>query len=158
MTGLMDSPIGLLAIDTDGNYITAIRVTKDRPGMIYDAPTIQTAKEWLESYFRGSAPSPSDLPLRPAGTPFQRTVWSLLLQIPYGESISYGALAQRTARLLGKERMSAQAIGGAVGRNPILIMIPCHRVLGADGSLTGFSDGIDKKIILLEHEHIQYRK
>lgn len=158
MTGFLDTPIGRLAIDTEDGYITSIRITDERPTVSHNDPLISMAKAWLDDYFRGNAPSPATLPLRPKGTPFQRLVWSLLLKIPFGESLSYGALAQEAARLLGKDRMSAQAIGGAVGRNPILIAIPCHRVLGSDGSLTGFSDGIDKKIILLEHEGIRYQK
>lgn len=88
-------------------------------------------------------------PLHPAGTPFQRTVWALLGQIPYGETTTYGALAQTLAARVGLASMSAQAVGGAVGHNPVSIIVPCHRVVGADGSLTGYAGGIERKIVLL---------
>ena len=93
-----------------------------------------------------------DVPLRLVGTPFQQAVWDLLLEIPFGEVTTYGALAERVAQSRGS-RVSAQAVGGAVGRNPVLILVPCHRVIGADGSLTGYAGGLDCKRWLLEHEN-----
>ncbi len=116
-----------------------------------DHPVLRKAGKWLNAYFGGENP-PVDLPLCPEGTPFRQQVWQLLLTIPYGESRSYGDLAREMARLTGKENMSAQAIGQAVGSNPISILIPCHRVVGAKGQLTGYAGGIDKKIWLLRHE------
>ena len=91
-------------------------------------------------------------PLAPAGTPFQQLVWRLLLDIPYGETRTYGELSHQAAQLLGKQRMSAQAIGGAVGRNPISILIPCHRCVGANGKLVGYAAGLERKAWLLAHE------
>jgi methylated-DNA-[protein]-cysteine S-methyltransferase len=99
---------------------------------------------WLESYFEGKNPEP--LPLAPQGTPFQQLVWTLLLKIPYGQTTTYGTLA---AQLTGA---SPRAVGGAVGHNPISLLIPCHRVIGADGSLTGYAGGIDRKKALLSLE------
>lgn len=109
---------------------------------------IMLTKQWLELYFSGKRPD--FLPrLCPIGSEFQMQVWDLLRQIPYGESTTYGALARELAQARGLERMSAQAIGGAVGHNPISILIPCHRVLGADRRLTGYAGGQDKKAALL---------
>lgn len=111
-----------------------------------ELPVFDRAEAWLSRYFRGEAPSPAELPLAPDGSDFQKAVWRLLLHIPYGQTTTYGALAKQ----LGCR--SAQAVGSAVGRNPISIIIPCHRVLGANGSLTGYAGGLDKKIFLLELE------
>ena len=90
--------------------------------------------------------------MAPAGTAFQRLVWELLLEIPYGQTATYGALARQAAARLGRDSMSSQAVGGAVGRNPISILIPCHRVLGADGGLVGYAGGVEKKRWLLRRE------
>lgn len=108
--------------------------------------------EWLEQYFAGENPMISKLPLAPQGSEFRRLVWKILCEIPYGETTTYGAIAKQAAALRGAGSMSAQAVGGAVGHNPISIIIPCHRVVGSDGSLTGYAGGIDKKIWLLNHE------
>lgn len=107
---------------------------------------------WLEAYFSKGAPLPPLPPLAPQGTTFQELVWKLLLDIPLGELTTYGDLAQKVAKIQKKKHMSAQAIGGAVGRNPISIIIPCHRVIGKDGSLTGYASGLDLKKVLLSHE------
>ncbi|MFR0875874.1 MAG: methylated-DNA--[protein]-cysteine S-methyltransferase [Bilophila wadsworthia] len=104
-----------------------------------------------DRYFRRETPI-SELKLEPAGSEFRKAVWEALCQIPYGEVVTYGELAQKMAVLRNRERMSAQAVGGAVGHNAISIIIPCHRVVGANGSLTGYAGGIDKKIKLLTHE------
>ena len=112
---------------------------------------IQT-KAWLNRYFAGQKPKISELSLEPQGSEFQQIVWKLLCEIPYGEITTYGELARKVAVQIGKQSMSAQAVGGAVGRNPISIIIPCHRVMGADGSLTGYAGGLDKKLSLLEVE------
>lgn len=109
------------------------------------------AQQWLELYFSGMAPAFLP-PLHPVGTDFQKTVWSLLLEIPYGQTTTYGALAKAAAERMGRPRMSAQAVGGAVGRNPISILVPCHRVIGADGRLTGYAGGLDRKRFLLRLE------
>lgn len=116
-----------------------------------DSLVLCQAKAWLDLYFSGRQPDFLP-PLHPAGTAFQRKVWESLLEIPWGKPVSYGCLAGTVARKLGKEHMSAQAVGGAVGRNPISVIIPCHRVVGADGSLTGYAGGMEKKRALLELE------
>ena len=112
---------------------------------------------WLDAYFRGDNP-PAGIPLALEGTDFQKQIWNLLLTIPYGQIRSYGALARDAAALLGKQRMSAQAVGQAVSRNPVSILIPCHRVVGSDGSLTGYAGGLDRKIWLLNHEGRELRQ
>lgn len=109
-------------------------------------------QEWLERYFAGGKPSPEELSLRPEGTVFRQMVWRELLHIPYGQVTTYGSLAKAVTRKMGRETMSAQAVGQAVGHNPISIIIPCHRVVGANGSLTGYAGGLDRKIRLLELE------
>lgn len=113
---------------------------------------LKDARSWLDRYFGGERPSPDELPLAPCGSDFRQEVWKLLCEIPYGRVTTYGELAAETARRLGRERMSAQAIGGAVGHNPISVIIPCHRVIGADGSMTGYAGGIGLKEWLLSHE------
>ena len=117
-----------------------------------DHPILEAATQWLDAYFAGDAPSPAALPLRPEGTEFRRLIWGLLLEIPYGKTVTYGALAKRAAEALGKPRLSAQAVGQAVGANPIAVIVPCHRVVGADGSLTGYAGGLHYKKALLQLE------
>ena len=114
-------------------------------------PILDEAARWLDEYFAGREPDFTP-PLHPIGSPFQQAVWRLLLEIPYGRTITYGALARRLAGENG--RMSAQAVGGAVGHNGISLIIPCHRVVGADGSLTGYAGGVDKKLRLLQLEGV----
>ena len=109
-------------------------------------------KEWLDIYFSGK--EPKFMPtLHPVGSTFRQDVWHILLQIPYGKTVTYGQIASKIAEMKKLPRMSAQAVGGAVGHNEISIIIPCHRVVGTNGSLTGYAGGIDKKIALLELEH-----
>lgn len=119
-----------------------------------NVPVLQECVMWLDDYFAGKKPEISRLPLAPAGGEFRQCVWQILAQIPYGEVITYGEIAREVAARMGKDRMSAQAVGGAVGHNPISIIIPCHRVVGANGSLAGYAGGIDKKVKLLEHEGV----
>ena len=116
-----------------------------------DQPVFIRLKAWLKDYFAGKKPK-TGIALAPNGTEFQKRVWQLLLEIPYGSTSSYGAISSRLVSLGIKA--SAQAVGGAVGHNPISILIPCHRVLGADGSLTGYAGGIEKKRALLELEGV----
>ena len=150
------SPLGEITLVCDEEALLHLSLTGQREfphaarmGM---HPIPEAAKDWLDSYFAGAAPSPDMLPLRPEGTAFRRLIWGLLLEIPYGKTVSYGDLAKKAAELLGKPRLSAQAVGQAVGANPIAIVIPCHRVVGADGSLTGYAGGIHYKKALLQLE------
>ena len=120
-------------------------------------PVLAQAKEWLDRYFRGEDPGPLP-PLELRGTPFQREVWGLLLQIPRGQVTTYGRLAARMAGQMGRPSMSAQAVGGAVGHNPISILVPCHRVIAGDGSLGGYGGASDAKRFLLRLEGASFRE
>lgn len=115
---------------------------------------LKNTVEWLERYFNGEQPEIAELVLAPQGSEFRQIVWKNLCEIPYGKVVTYGELAKKVAVQMGRERMSAQAVGGAVGHNPISVIIPCHRVIGADGSLTGYAGGIEKKRMLLELEGV----
>ena len=148
-----DSPLGQMHLCSDGNALTAVtfagqkyeetHIPKD--AIIGTHPILEQTKVWLSLYFDGKIPDFLP-PLNPKGTEFQKQVWEALLQIPYGETNTYGALAKK----LGCK--SAQAVGGAVGRNPISVLIPCHRVVGAGGKLTGYAGGVEKKEFLLQLE------
>ena len=111
------------------------------------------SRNWLDRYFKGENPQINELDLAPSGTKFRKEVWKVLCDIPYGKTITYGEIARKIAAERGIEKMSAQAIGGALKNNPIPIIIPCHRVIGSDGSLTGYAGGLDRKIFLLRHEN-----
>lgn len=145
------SPVGPLLLICDDEGLTGLWMDRDAPACDDCHSVLEQAKRWLDSYFRGEG-LPVDVPLKPAGTPFQRQVWRILLDIPFGQTRSYGDIAREMAVLTGREKMSAQAVGQAVGKNPISIIIPCHRVVGAKGQLTGYAGGLEKKIWLLEHE------
>lgn len=116
-----------------------------------DFPLFVQVREWLDVYFSGKDPGFTP-PLDLQGTPFRLTIWQLLQEIPYGETITYKEIAEKAAACRGIKTMSAQAVGGAVGHNPVSIIVPCHRVVGSNGSLTGYAGGIDKKIKLLTLE------
>lgn len=116
-------------------------------------PVLVQAASWLDAYRAGKRPDPTELALSPRGSAFRQRVWDILLDIPFGQTATYGQIAARLEAETGK-RASAQAIGGAVGHNPISIIIPCHRVIGADGSLTGYAGGVAKKLALLAHEGV----
>lgn len=118
-----------------------------------ETATLAAAKRWLDIYFTGKKPDFTP-PLHPVGSPFRMKVWGILLQIPYGQTVTYGWIARELAAHEGLARMSAQAVGGAVGHNEISIIIPCHRVVGTSGSLTGYAGGLDRKIALLKTEHV----
>lgn len=157
------SPLGQITLACDGDCLTGLWLEGQKyfesvlPAAATRSdsqPVLRTAKDWLDQYFAGARPDPSAVPLRPAGTPFRQAVWARLRDIPYGTVVSYGAIAGHMAHLLGRGSMSSQAVGGAVGHNPISILIPCHRVVGADGSLTGYAGGIDKKQKLLALEGV----
>lgn len=117
-----------------------------------ETPILAQAREWLDEYFSGKEPDFTPT-LHPIGSPFRQEVWRILLQIPYGQTMTYGEIARQMEKLQNRPHMSAQAVGGAVGHNGISIIIPCHRVVGTKGSLTGYAGGLDKKMALLELEH-----
>lgn len=153
--------IGSLFVASDGEGIVGCWFDNDRyfgcgveeELVRNDAdPVLQQARAWLDRYFAGEAPSPRELPLAARATDFQMRVREAMLDIPYGETTTYGAIAKRIEGETGR-RQSARAVGGAVGRNPLCLIVPCHRVVGSAGNLTGFGGGIDMKVILLEHEH-----
>lgn len=151
------SPIGDIIITLDEVGITGLRFkgeseTEAPHDKIYkETNAIKEAKKWLDIYFSGK--NPEFIPeINPSGTEFQKLVWKMLLEIPYGKTTTYGKIAGKIAEIKNVSRMSAQAVGGAVGKNPIAIIIPCHRVVGKNGALTGYAYGIDKKISLLELE------
>ena len=141
-------PIGSLTLVSDGNTLTGLTFAHPDPNWEHkeNLSIFNAVRHWLDAYFAG-APLPADFSFRPAGTDFQRRVWQILLTIPYGETMTYGAIA----KMMGKP-MSAQAVGQAVGRNPMVLLIPCHRVVGARGKPTGYAWGIERKQWLLGHE------
>lgn len=149
-----DSPIGKLLLTSDGTALTGLWMDREAPGGAAageKVPVLAQTETWLDAYFRGESPD-VQFPLAPEGTAFQKQVWEILLTIPCGKTCTYGSIAREMALRMGKERMSAQAVGGAVGRNPISILIPCHRVVGAKDALTGYAGGIERKLWLLRHE------
>ena len=115
-------------------------------------------KQWLDQYFEGKKPNIEELDIEPIGSDFRKQVWKLLIQIPYGTVVTYKDIAQDIAKQKGLKQMSTQAIGNAVGHNPISIIIPCHRVIGTNGNLIGYAAGIDKKRFLLKHENENIKK
>ena len=119
---------------------------------------LRKAKAWLDDYFAGKKPELTRLKLAPKGSEFAMAVWKVLREIPYGETTTYGEIAKKIAEQKGLKRMSAQAVGGAVGHNPISIIVPCHRVVGSNGSLTGYAGGIELKAKLLAHEDVDINK
>ena len=154
------SPLGEMTLVSDGTALVGLYFDGqkyaaeglDATRTQKNLPVFEEARRWLDVYFSGRKPDFTP-PTAPAGTAFQQSVWEILRTIPYGETTTYGAIAQRIEQNTGC-RMSAQAVGGAVGRNPISILIPCHRVIGADGSVTGYAGGLDKKESLLRIEEI----
>lgn len=141
---------GLIGLWFEGQKYFANTLPDER--ILRETEILITAKKWLDVYFSGAEPGFTP-PLHPMGSAFCQAVWKILLQIPYGKTMTYGEIARRMAEMKNSSRMSAQAVGGAVGHNKISIIIPCHRVVGTNGSLTGYAGGIDKKISLLELEH-----
>ena len=119
-----------------------------------EAEIFARTRRWLDAYFSGRQPDVSALPMAPRGSAFAQSVWQLLLEIPYGQTVTYGQLAKRLAERRGLAQLSAQAVGGAVGHNPISVIIPCHRVLGAKNQLTGYAGGLDVKTFLLKLEGV----
>ncbi len=162
-TAIYPSPVGKLTLACDGANLVGLWIEGQKyfgsslPQPMTpksDLPVLVAAQNWLDRYFAGENPSVSELPLHPIGSAFRQEVWNILCQIPYGTVTTYGAIAKKIAQKMGRASMSGQAVGGAVGHNPISIIIPCHRVVGANGSLTGYAGGIDTKIKLLQLEGI----
>ena len=162
-TSHYDSPIGALLLAERDEKLVGLWMegqkyffgslreeTQDRES----SPVLRQASLWLDRYFSGKRPAISELPLAPIGSEFRKEVWQVLCEIPYGETTTYGEISQKIAARRGLDRMSAQAVGGAVGHNPISIIVPCHRLFGSNGSLTGNAGGLQKKIKLLTHEGV----
>ncbi len=159
------SPVGGILLASDGTGLTGLwfegekfyadgldpEHLEENHSMEKEVPVFETVKKWLDIYFSGREPDFMP-PVHMAGTPFRLSIWKLLRQIPYGETVTYGKLAEMAAKERGIARMSAQAVGGAVGHNPISVIVPCHRVVGSDGSLTGYAGGLDIKAKLLSLE------
>ena len=157
------SPIGKYILTSDGDGLNGVWMDEQKyilhnmkgAGEERDnLPIFAATKKWLDEYFTGKNPSLSKLKLSPEGGEFRQMVWDILLKIPYGGLTTYGDIAKQVAKKMGRKQMSAQAVGGAVGHNPISIIIPCHRVVGTNGSLTGYAGGIDVKIKLLNVEGV----
>lgn len=151
------SPIGTILIRSSEDAITGLWFENQKTCPAVTTPgtlnqVLHNACSWLDRYFDGEPVTPRTLPLAPKGTAFQHLIWGLLLQIPFGEVVTYGALAAKASKLMGVPKMSPQAVGHAVGQNPISILIPCHRVIGANGKLTGYAGGLERKRFLLELE------
>lgn len=155
-----DSPLGGILLAADETGLTGLWFdgqkffAHDLPAgrVEQNTPALSEVKRWLDIYFTGKEPDFMP-PLHPIGSAFRRSVWDILLRIPYGQTTTYGEIARQLAEKQGHPRIAAQAVGGAVGHNKISIIIPCHRVVGTNGSLTGYAGGIDKKVKLLEWEH-----
>ena len=153
------SPMGDILLAADDAGLTGLWFegqkyfarTLDKEHEKREIPLYEKTKQWLDIYFSGKEPD-FTVPLHVTGTAFQKQVWEILRSIPYGQTMTYGEIARKMAAQRGEMRMSAQAVGGAVSHNEVSILIPCHRVVGTNGSLTGYAGGIDKKIQLLRLE------
>ncbi len=159
-----DSPLGGITLAGDGEALTGLwfdgqehfAETLDREHREGDLPVFAEAERWLDLYFSGKDPGFTPA-LRLRGTAFRKAVWEILLTIPYGKTMTYGEIAERIAGHKETPRTAARAVGGAVGHNPVSLIIPCHRVIGADGSVTGYAGGTDRKTRLLEMENADVR-
>lgn len=158
------SPLGGLIMSSNGQDLTGLwfdcqkqyncTLKKEQEYIVNTADyVIKETEKWLDTYFNGIVPNFIP-PILLDGTEFQETVWDILLSIPYGKIITYGEIADKIAKKRGIERMSAQAVGGAVSHNPIALIIPCHRVVGKNNYLTGYAGGLEKKIELLKLEGV----
>ena len=157
-----ESAMGRIVLTSDGENLTSLWFTTSRFSELCEIekeqfheelPVFHKTCRWLDAYFKGQNPK-IDIPMRLSGSAFCLRVWEILKTIPYGQTITYGDIAKQIAAEQGKAKMSAQAVGYAVGHNPISIIIPCHRVVGAKGNLTGYGGGLDKKIQLLTLENV----
>lgn len=157
------SPLGDILIASKDNKLIGLWIEGQKYFLssidekIQEKPTdeiLVKTRNWLDRYFDGKKPNLKELELNPIGSDFRQAVWKILCKIPYGTVITYNDIAKEIAKQMNIKKMSAQAVGGAVGHNPISIIIPCHRVVGSNDSLTGYAGGIDKKIWLLNHENV----
>ena len=166
LTSQYASPVGELTLCSqedrlaglwlkDQKYFGASIAGEMVPG---ESPVLTQARDWLDRYFQKKRPAPQELPLAPEGSGFRKEVWRILCDIPYGDTRTYGEIARMLTARRGAGQMSAQAVGGAVGHNPIAIVVPCHRVVGTSGSLTGYAGGLEKKIELLVHEGVDMKR
>ena len=162
-TTIWQSPIGTITLACNDTHLIGLwnegqkyhgRTLCETAVEKNDFWLLDNTKRWLDKYFAGKKPEISELPLAPIGSEFRQGVWSILCDIPYGQVITYGEIAKKIALKMNKKSMSGQAVGGAVGHNPISIIIPCHRVVGSSGSLTGYAGGVEAKIKLLELEGV----
>lgn len=162
-----NSPLGKITLASDGKAIIGLWIegqkyfadsVEDRMIENNSLQVFEECKMWLDKYFKGERPDINELSLATQGNEFRQAVWRILCEIPYGKVTTYGEIAKRVAKITNKPKMSAQAVGGAVGHNPVSIIIPCHRVIGTSGSLTGYAGGIDIKIKLLKHECVDMSK
>lgn len=160
---IYNSPVGKLTVASNEKNIVGLWIDKQKyymdvlDGREYrerETDVIKLAKNWLDRYFNNEKPEINELPIEFTGSDFRKHIWKILSEIPYGRVITYGDIAKQIAGQKGIKAMSARAVGGAVGRNPISIIIPCHRVVGADGSLTGYAGGVKIKAKLLELEGV----
>ena len=158
-TAIFPSPVGNLLLAEQDGALVGLWLEGQKyfgeglpsePPEQKPTPVLDAAHGWLDRYFSGQKPSPSELPLRPAGSAFRRALWMELCEIPYGQMTTYGELAKKVAARMNRPNMPGQAVGGAIGHNPILIVIPCHRVISASRSLTGYAGGLSVKRALLQ--------
>lgn len=157
------SPFGEIILISDSKRLVGLyfksskffhKIASDKLIINEDIEVFSLTKNWLDQYFSGKSLNPKSIPIHLLGSDFCMQVWKILLEIPYGETITYGEIAKKIGEKKGIKKMSAQAVGYAVGHNPISIIVPCHRVIGSNGNLVGYSSGIDKKIELLKLEKI----
>ena len=160
-----NSKLGLIYLESDGKYLTGLWFASSKDSLkhqdnylIKDLPIFKETKKWLDLYFSSKIPDFTPKYKLENLTPFRKMVTDIMLKIPYGEVITYKDIADTIAKQKGLKKMSSQAVGGAVSHNPISIIIPCHRVVGSNGSLTGYAGGIDKKVYLLKHEKVNMEK
>lgn len=159
------SPLGNVTLESDGENLTGLYIDGQRQvnndyhktAKRETLPIFSQTVKWLDEYFDGKTPDFTP-EIKLVGMPFQKSVWEKLLTIPYGKTVTYGDIARQIAKEKGLPKMSSQAVGGAVGSNPVSIIVPCHRVIGANGNLTGYAGGVDKKIQLLSIEKIDVSK
>ena len=150
------SPFGNIVLTSDDKNLVGLKFRGNDKGVLTkeDLEVFKLTKNWLDRYFNGVKPKISELPLRLQGSIFRLRVLEIISEIPYGGVMTYGKIAEIISKEQGKEKISPQAVGGAAGHNPVLIIIPCHRVIGSNGNLTGYAGGVDLKIKLLKHEGV----